>query len=184
MNISASGALLRTKYPPAFGETVIVYFDDLGRFEAKVIRSGANAFAVTYDKKREKRAEIADGLTEIMNTGRRVGDRRKSPRIRTDAPALVYFEDGRSENCAILDISLTGASIEISPRPPLGASLILGRMTAKVVRRHDKGVGVVFTGSAKRLEDVIADTTLEELPADPKAGAHIAPTFGKKGARA
>lgn len=179
IDISAGGALLRAKHPPAFGQTVIIYIDQLGRFEGKVIRSGPDSFAVTYESTRIKTARTADTLTQIVNHGRRAADRRNNPRLAQDAPAVVYFEDGRSEKCAILDISLTGASIEINPRPPLGAHLILGRMTAKVVRRHDKGVGVVFTGSAKRMEDIIQ--TASDTGTPPEFGAAVAPSFGKKG---
>lgn len=181
-NISAGGALLRSKFPPPEGHTVVVYIDQLGRFEGKVIRSGHNCFAITYERKRAKNAKTADNLTQIVNHGQRATDRRKNPRIRQDSPAIVHLEDGRAQKCSILDISLTGASIEISPRPPLGVHLILGRMTAKVVRRHEKGVGVVFTGAAKRMEEVITETAAPTP--EPEIGAQIAPKFGKKGADA
>lgn len=182
VNASAGGALLRAKHPPKFGQRVVLYIDELGRFEAKVIRSGDTSFAVNYEKKRAKTAKTADGLTQIVNRGRRAQDRRAAPRIKQDAPALIHFEDGRTEKCAILDISLTGASIEINPRPPLGARLILGRMTAKVVRRHEKGVGVVFTGAAERMDEVIAEASA--IAPTPDTGAPVARSFGKKGASA
>ena len=178
VNISAGGALLRAKQPPKFGESIVVYIDDLGRFESTVVRSRDKSFAITFNKKRAKRAKTADNLTKVLNREGVADDRRGAPRIRHDSPATVILEDGIEQNCAILDVSLTGASIEINPRPPLGARLILGRMTAKVVRRHEKGVGVVFTGAAERMEDVIAETTSTEP--DPAPGSRIAPVFGRK----
>ena len=60
--------------------------------------------------------------------------------------------------------------------------LVLGRMTAKVVRRHDQGVGIVFTGSAERMDKIVEETTTTE-PFDP-SGPGLAHPFGKKGARA
>ncbi len=182
INISAGGAYMRAKNPPAFGKSVVLYVDQMGRFEGTVIRSSAASFAVTYDSKRAKSARTADDLTQVVNRGKRTHDRRIAPRIQQDAPARIYFDDGRAEDCAILDISLTGASIEINPRPPLGARLILGRMTAKVVRRHEKGVGVVFTGEAARMDDVISEAS--KVEPTPDLGAPIAKTFGKKGERA
>jgi hypothetical protein len=184
MNVSAGGALLRAKTTPPFGSHVVIYIDRLGRFEGRVIRSGEKSFAVNYEKKRKKNAKTADALTQVVNQSKRSHDRRASPRIMHDAPAKVFFDDGRSEDCAILDISLTGASIEISPRPPLGTRLILGRMNAKVVRRHDKGVGVVFTGASKRMDDVIKDAAQSsrntvDAP-QPIDGAGVAKPFGKK----
>ncbi len=173
--------MLRAKFPPAAGMKVVLYIDQLGRFECTVVRSGEKSFAITFGKRRAKAAKVADDLTQIVNHGRRLTDRRGSPRIQHDAPAHVQLEDGRTANCAILDISLTGASIEISPRPPLGARLILGRMTAKVVRRHENGVGVVFTGSADRMDDVMEEASTIEP--SPDIGPGIAPSFGKKGLR-
>ena len=177
-NISAGGAMVRAKRPPANGSKVVIYVDRLGRFEGTVVRKSDKVFAVTYPKRRAKAAKIADDLIEVVNTGQRSTDRRSTPRIQQDSLAQVELEDGRIARCAILDISLTGASIEIKPRPPLGASLILGRMTAKVVRRHEKGVGVVFTGAAERMDEVIEDTTIYDAEPDP--GPKVAPTFGKK----
>ena len=181
-NISAGGAMLRAKSPPPKGAKIVLYIDQLGRFEGTVIRSADKIFAINYTKRRAKAAKIADDLTQVINRGQRATDRRNSPRIQQDAPAIIHLEDGRSTQCAILDISLTGASIEISPRPPLGSHLVLGRMTAKVVRRHEKGIGVVFTGAAERMDDVIAEASVVEPEPDPGPG--VAPTFGKKSARA
>ena len=178
VNLSAGGALMKAKQCPAFGESVVIYIDRVGRFEGRVIRSSENSFAVNYEKKRQRNAKTADSLTELVNLGSRAHDRRATPRIKQDAPAKVYFEDGRVKDCAILDISLTGASIEISPRPPLGDRLILGRMNAKVVRRHETGVGVVFTGAAERTSDVIEDAATPVSPVD--IGPRVAQPFGKK----
>lgn len=178
VNISAGGALLRAKKTPNFGSSVVVYVDRLGRFEGRVIRTGPKSFVVNYEKRRARNAKTADGLTEVLHHGKRTHDRRTSPRIKQDAPAQVFFEDGRVAECSILDISLTGASIGISPRPPLGTRLILGRMTAKVVRRHENGVGVVFTGEASKMAEVIEDATTP-APA-PETGAPVAKPFGKR----
>lgn len=182
LNISAAGAMLRSKFPPRIGHTIVLYVDQLGRIEGKVVRSANNTFAVSYPKRRERQAIIADHLTSALNNRPRGADRRINPRVKQDSPATVRFEDGREVQCSISDISLTGASLNISPRPPLGAHLVLGRMNAKVVRRHDQGVGIVFTGSAERLDQVIEDTTSPE-PIE-TTGAGFAQSFGKKGVRA
>jgi hypothetical protein len=178
-NISAGGAMLKAVNPPPVGETVVVYIDDIGRFEAKVIRSSKHIFAVDYRGRKAKTKRTADALTYTANNKGSRFDRRASPRIRQDAPAIVTLEDGDSIACAILDISLTGASIAIDPRPQLGASLTVGRMSAKVVRRHETGVGVVFTGAATRMDEVIESAkSQDETKPD---GAGIASHFGKKG---
>lgn len=183
-NISASGAMVRAKFPPGVGQNVILYIDQIGRFEGKVVRSETDSFAVNYAKKRSRHAKTADALTSALHNQRHGAERRLNPRVHQDTPATVRLEDGREIPCSILDISLTGASLEISPRPPLGAHLILGRMTAKVVRRHENGIGVVFTGAVERTEEVISNAAASEPYEPPESGPGFAPSFGKKGARA
>jgi RNase P/RNase MRP subunit p29 len=186
-NISAGGALLRAVSPPAEQERVVLYIDEIGRFEGKVVRSGKHTFAVDYRSRRAKLQRTADALTVTLHNqqqrirGQRI-DRRTPLRIKQDAPALVVYENGATQPCSILDISLTGASIEIDPRPPLGAQITLGKMSAKVVRRHEKGVGVVFCGPAGRIDDAINQTTAV-APVD-GAGASLASSFGRKGVSA
>ena len=189
INVSAGGALLRANSPPREGENVVLYIDEVGRFEGRVIRSTAHEFAVDYRGRRSKTRRTADSLTLTLNNGSAGPDRRAAPRIKTDARAVVRLESGEVQFCSIMDISLTGASIEIDPRPPLGAQITLGKMAAKVVRRHEKGVGVVFSGPAQRMEDAInaagADVKEGAYPTSPGVdGPRLAGPFGKKGAAA
>lgn len=180
INISAGGALLKAVNPPQAGDNVVVYIDDIGRYDALVIRSAKHHFAVDYRARKAKTRRAADNLTHALNTPHMRLDRRVNPRIRQDQPTVLTLENGESFACEILDISLTGASVAIDPRPELGAVVTVGRTPAKVVRRHDKGVGVVFTGVAEKMEEVIEGT---KSPTDThQDGAGLAPQFGKKGA--
>ena len=176
VNISAGGALFKAKTPPPENCTVVVYIDQVGRFEGRVVRSGRHSFAVDYRTKRGRAVKTADALIEVINARGPRHDRRLAPRIRHESHAIVMLESGVAIPCSILDISLTGASIEIEPRPALGATLTLGKMSAKVVRRHDKGVGVVFSGPAQRMEDAIDQATVPD-----QDGAILARGFGRKG---
>lgn len=176
VNISAGGALFKAKTPPPENCTVVLYIDQIGRFEGRVVRSGRHSFAVDYRTKRGRAVKTADALMEAMNLRGPRHDRRLAPRIRHESHAVVILESGVAIPCSILDISLTGASIEIEPRPALGTTLTLGKMAAKVVRRHDKGVGVVFSGPAQRMDDAI------DQVADPdQDGAGLARGFGRRG---
>jgi hypothetical protein len=179
VNVSAGGALLKAVTPPQAGEKVVVYIDDVGRYEGHVIRSAKHHFAVDYRSRRAKTKRAADSLTYALNTPHMRIDRRANPRIRSDEPTILTLESGETIACEILDISLTGASIAVEPKPPLGAYVTVGRTSAKVVRRHEKGVGVVFTGPAAKMEEVIENTKspIETQP----GGAGFAPQFGKKG---
>jgi hypothetical protein len=106
-------------------------------------------------------------------------DRRSTPRIKTDQQTVLTLESGESIACEILDISLTGASVKIDPKPALGVKVTVGRMVGKVVRRHEKGVGIVFTGPAGKMEEVLESTKPIDSP--PTFGPPFAQPFGKKG---
>jgi len=179
VNISAGGALLKAVNPPAAGEHVVLYIDEVGRHEGQVIRTAKHFFAVDYRGRRAKVKRTADNLTETLNNRQMKLDRRTSPRVKTDQQTVLTLENGEKVACEILDISLTGASIKIDPRPDLGVKVTIGRMVGKVVRRHEKGVGVVFTGPAVKMEEVIEKTKPDDSP--PTFGPPFAQPFGKKG---
>ncbi len=182
INISAGGALMKAVNPPQAGEKVVVYIDDIGRYEGLVIRSSRHHFAVDYRSRKAKTRRAADNLTHALNTPHMRLDRRANPRIKADQPTVMTLESGEAFACEILDISLTGASIAIDPKPDLGTVVTIGRTPAKVVRRHEKGVGVVFTGAPEKMEEVIEST---KSPDGTKPnGAGFAPQFGKKGVNA
>ncbi len=196
VNISAGGAMVRAKTTPRAGEKVVLYIDSVGRFEGEVIRSGKHAFAVKYKARRAKIQRTADALIRVLNRGQQAADRRKAPRIEVESQVIVTNADGSQLDCTIMDVSLTGASLNINPQPALGTEMIIGRMKARVVRLHEDGVGVVFIGSAKRMEDIIKQTTghSETPPAPPPqklisssleaeiadVGTEIASHFGRK----
>lgn len=179
VNISAGGALLKAVNPPAAGEHVVLYIDEVGRHEGQVIRSAKHFFAVDYRGRRAKTKRTADSLTQTLNTRQMKLDRRTTPRIKSDQPTVLTLESGESIACEILDISLTGASVAIDPKPELGVKVTVGRMTGKVVRRHEKGVGIVFIGPAGKMEEIIEKTKAPEGPAT--FGPPFATPFGKKG---
>jgi hypothetical protein len=179
VNISAGGALLKAVNPPAAGEHVVLYIDEIGRHEGQVIRSAKHFFAVDYRGRRAKTKRTADNLTHSLNNRQMKLDRRATPRIKTDQKTVLTFESGESVACEILDISLTGASVAIDPKPELGVKVTVGRMTGKVVRRHEKGVGIVFIGPAGKMEDIIENTKAHEDV--PTFGPPFATPFGKKG---
>ena len=178
INISAGGALLKSKEPPSIGEKVVLYIDNVGRFEGKVVRSSKHVFAVDYRSRKAKSKRTADVLMQAVNRPGSKIDRRAAPRIRQDAAAHITLDTGEIVECSILDISLTGAAIEIDPRPALGTVVTVGRMAARVVRRFETGVGVVFTGPAHRMDQVIEETTSRNEA--PEVGADLAGSFGKK----
>ena len=51
----------------------------------------------------------------------------------------------------VIDISLSGAAIELAVRPAMGTPVTLGRMRARVVRHFQDGVAVEFASAQEML---------------------------------
>ncbi|WP_306249675.1 PilZ domain-containing protein [Parvularcula sp. IMCC14364] len=145
INISAGGALIETGGVPAReGSPLLMYIGQLGRIEGKVIRVDEARFAVAFDAKRQRLRRVADTLVWLHNNTGQNLNRRQAQRIQRDKPALARFDNGQEAPCLVLDISITGASIKVSPLPEIGTQIGIGKMLGRVVRHHPEGVGVEF----------------------------------------
>lgn len=143
-NISAGGAYIHARCLLAEGDPLLLYIDEVGRLEGRVIRLEQNAFVVSFDAGRRRNQKTADTLIWLHNGGNKILNRRAAARIRQNRPAVARLETGAERTCVILDISTSGASIGISPRPAVGKTFAVGRMRVRVVRHHEEGVGVEF----------------------------------------
>ncbi|VAW21439.1 hypothetical protein MNBD_ALPHA11-419, partial [hydrothermal vent metagenome] len=81
-------------------------------------------------------------LSEDRRHGRVVPDIRHSQ---------LVLDDGRKYNCKIVDISLSGAAIDMEVRPAVGTPVTLGRMRGQIVRHFEYGIGVEFVSTQQIL---------------------------------
>jgi hypothetical protein len=129
------------------GERVIAYIDHVGRLEGTVSRAFPNGFAMSIAATPRKRDKLAAQLTWLAN--RHIlglpEDRRHGRLIPRNTKTAVTLPDGTMVNCHIIDMSLSGAAVAASTKPPIGSLIMLGRTQARVVRHRDDGYGVEFT---------------------------------------
>jgi hypothetical protein len=138
------------------GERVIAYIDHLGRIEGDitdVVDGGFKMDIVATPRKRDKMAAQLTWLAnkDLLNLPE---DRRHERVVPDNRHSTVVLDDGRRYNCKIIDISLSGAAIELSVRPAMGTPVTLGRMRARVVRHFSEGVGVEFVSAQEMLNVV------------------------------
>ncbi len=131
---------------PQPNERVIAYIDHLGRVEGTVIKLVEGGFVMSINATGRKREKLAAQLTWIANK-HELGlpeDRRHdrlTPRVtRTE----LKLEDGRRYPCRLMDLSLSGAAVDIDIRPPIGTAVQLGNMRGRVVRHFLEGVAIEF----------------------------------------
>ena len=138
------------------GEKVIAYIDHLGRIEGDVTDTIDGGFKMDVVATLRKRDKMAAQLTWLANKDllNLPEDRRHERVVPDNRHSTVVLDDGRRYNCKIIDISLSGAAIELAVRPAMGTPVTLGRMRARVVRHFGDGVAVEFVSAQEMLNVV------------------------------
>ena len=146
IDMSAGGMALLAPVICDEGERIVAYLDNMGRIEGVVVRPIEGGFAVRILASLYKRERITNLLTWLINKqSLGLGEERKHERIvpRLNSSKLI-LPNGEVHNCRVIDVSLSGASIACSVKPPVGTVAILGRMRGRIVRHHDQGVALQF----------------------------------------
>ena len=128
------------------GERVIAYLDHVGRIEGVVTRTFEDGFAMTVIASERKREKLSAQLTWLANReDLGLPEDRRHERVAPRNPfSAMHMEDGRSYECRIIDLSLSGAGIEIDVRPAIGTQVTLGTMRGTVVRHFEEGIAIEF----------------------------------------
>ncbi len=132
---------------PRMGERIIAYVDHLGRIEGSVAILNETGFAILLTATDRKREKLAAQLTWIANK-HELGlpeDRRHNRLTPRNTRTELMLDDGRRYPCRIIDLSLSGAAVDIDVRPALGTPVQLGSMKGRVVRHFQEGVAVEFS---------------------------------------
>jgi hypothetical protein len=101
------------------------------------------------DRKREK---LAAQLTWLANK-HELGlpeDRRHDRLSPRTVVSELTMEDGTVYSCRIMDLSLSGAALDMETRPSLGTPVRLGNMRGRVVRHFSEGVAIEFLSIQSR----------------------------------
>lgn len=146
VDMSVGGVALSAPAVGALRERVVAYVDQIGRIEGRIVRHFVGGFALAYSVSEGRRDKLADQLTWIANRAV-LGlpeDRRHTRVVPSNPWSKLVFDDGSELRCRILDVSTSGAAVRADVRPPLGARVLLGRMSGRVVRHASDSVGIEF----------------------------------------
>ena len=134
-----------TAFPPV-GERIVAYVDHIGRLECTVTRHVDHGFVCKLHVTERKREKLSAQLTWLANKHKfNLPEDRRHERIAPrNARAEISLDDGRAYPCRILDLSMSGAAVEIDVRPALGTPVRLGNMRGRVVRHFQEGVAIEF----------------------------------------
>lgn len=159
LNFSFSGIAFSTDAQIAKGDDVIVYIDNLGRFEGPVVRLFNGGFAIQTEINGPRKARVAERV-ELHSKNASAANTLDRPTaeasINDASGSRIVLEDGRSAECKVVDMSLTGAHIVTDLHVPNGARVTVGRMSGYVVCRTSNGIAIAF----------------DDVPERPNAAAH------------
>lgn len=146
LNMSPGNVAFRTDRIAELGEKVIAYIDNVGRVEGVMTRTLEDGFAMTIIASERKKAQLAAQLTWLANKHELdlPEDRRHERMAPRNPNSVLQLQDGRQYKCRIIDLSLSGAAIELDVKPELGTRVTLGNMHGRVVRHFDEGIAVEF----------------------------------------
>ena len=153
LNISVGGISIISPVTVEEDECIVAYFDTIGSVQGTVARLFKDGFALRLKISAHKREKLAAELTWLINRDSfgTIDERRFERKAVANQQSILWLGDGFETKCRILNISLTGASLEVEARPNIGAQVRLGKQKAVVRRHHEKGIGVQFLKTEKPL---------------------------------
>jgi hypothetical protein len=137
---------------PRANERVVAYIDHLGRVEGYVQAVDGRGFSMSIHATERKREKLAAQLTWLANK-HELGlpeDRRHDRLMTRESQTQITLEDGTRYSCRIMDLSLSGAAVDVEMRPPIGTPVWLGNMRGRVVRHFSEGVAIEFLSVQSR----------------------------------
>jgi hypothetical protein len=146
IDMSPGGVAVYAPVKGKINERVVIYFDQLGRVEGRLVRHLENGFALELNVPVLKREKLADQLTWLANR-QSLGmpeDRRHERVVPHNPRSTLVLADGREFMVKIIDMSLSGAAVSIEASLPVGTPVTLGRSSATVVRSFANGVALEF----------------------------------------
>lgn len=151
-DMSPGSVSLTTTASGDVGEKVIAYVDHVGRLEGTITRMLPGGFALELNTSQRKRTKLAAQLTWLANKHELdlPEDRRHERVVPRNPSGVVTLDDGRQYRCRIIDLSLSGAAIELNVRPAIGTQVTLGNMRGQVVRHFEEGIAIEFAFVQRR----------------------------------
>ena len=130
----------------------MAYVDHIGRLECSVSRHVDHGFVCKLNTTDRKREKLAAQLTWLANKHKfnLPEDRRHERVAPNNTRSELSLDDGRNYPCRIIDLSMSGAAIEIDVRPAMGTPVRLGNMRVRVVRHFQEGVAIEFANVLSR----------------------------------
>lgn len=151
-SMSPGTAILSGLSTPQRGERIIAYIDHIGRIEGFALSVAADGFHIGLVASPYKKDKLAAQLTWLANKHELgLAEDRRHERVEPrKINHILTMQDGRQYPCKMIDLSLSGAAVQISVRPALNSPVTLGTMRGTVVRHFAEGIAIEFANLQHR----------------------------------
>ena len=145
LDLTLEGATFITTDVPSVGLAIVAYLEDLGRVEVISGEAVPGGFRIRYAATGMRLERLHQRIKYLMERADGAPDQRRHPRFEPkDKHSSITLPDGRSYNCEVLDISVSGAAIKTDVMPAMGTYLMVGKMKGRVVRYLENGFAIEF----------------------------------------
>ncbi|HTW34424.1 MAG TPA: PilZ domain-containing protein [Rhizomicrobium sp.] len=150
IDISPGGAAVSCRHRLSPGDAVVLYVDELGKFEGAVVGQAGQRISIRFDQSERARKRAMEKIA-LFKHGRLKDMPAMKAAYHAYDPVMSRFtwSDGRTADCEILDISLTEASLRTDTRPRLNDIIHIGLSSARVVQHDAEGIRIEFLGGAR-----------------------------------
>ena len=140
-DMSPGGMALLSEIIPDRGSAVVVYLDNFGRFEGRVVRRDEHGFGLAFACTPSKRRRTAEQLILFLNTalgydGLLQGDGRSSQ----NSTATFTRADGQVVHAEVSGIAANGISLKTEVKPPVGEFVLIAQVAGRVARHQADGI--------------------------------------------
>ena len=128
------------------GERIVAYLNQIGRVEGRVTQIFARGFAIQMNVPAAKRNKLATQFAWLANRqSLGLPEERRHERIAPrDRYTILRLDNGREYTATLIDVSTSGAALNVDCEPPIGAHVVVGATPAEVVRHVNCGIAVQF----------------------------------------
>ncbi len=147
IDISPGGVAIEGPVSGQIGERVVAYFNQIGRVEGAIARHLDKGFAIQMRLPVLKREKLAEQLTWLVNRhALGLPEDRRHERITPHFTRTnLRTPDGREYPARLIDISISGAAMNVEASPAIGSPVVVGSTAAQVVRHFSGGIAVEFS---------------------------------------
>jgi PilZ domain len=144
--VTPDSAVFITTIVPEKNSQIVAYIDEIGRAEGVSGDIVPGGFRIVFSHTGQRKERFASRLSGRSAKNTTVGTdlRRHARQAPEDNRSYITLPDGRIYACQVIDISLSGAAVQVDVMPSLGTYIMLGKMRGRIVRYVEHGIAIEF----------------------------------------